>query len=725
MMTDSMTTDSMADATGDAVADSMVADSTGDAVADSTVADATGDAIADSMVDAPDTNPANKQVIIFVWDGTRYDSTQSATNTPTLAGMRTGGVEFQDNHSTYPTFTMMNGSSFATGSFPKTAGFYGNTVMFPIPGQHPTGNQTTGAAMNFSQSVFTEDAMVLQDMQTYYASSGGLLMVPTLFATAQAAGLKTAAVGKAGPAFLQDINVGAGSDNGVMIDETIATPPTFVAQLLDAGLQVPIYTPNFPGFADAGITIPTLADGGIPDPTLQHAPAYIDLSAYGTSTTDPTAVPTAGSSGFGNRYAARNQYLVNVFVNQILAVQKPNISLIWLRNPDATEHDYGPGTAMYLDALKQQDALLAQIKTAAPNADIIVVSDHGHSSVGGPIDLFPRRSITAGTDINPSLNAAATDSTSGYSVSGYVRLADLLTTNGFTAYDGSGCVYDPIMSGVLAAGAPVHAAKTAAAGDGSGCTSGSVYTFPSYVVPATPAAGTFIVAANGGSDYVYLEPSGTTATDQASITSVVAFMEKREEIGAIFVDSKWCGTATASDPCPNVPGALPMSDVNVQGHSRNPDIVFSYTWDQSVSIAGMPGIEFQGVNGKRGMHGSFSPYDVHNTLVAMGPDFKSGYADTFPSGNVDVAPTVAKIFGLSLSQADGRVLVEALTGSTDNPSTPATSTITGATVSSVTETRADNSTTRSTSYTGSVSIKTITVDTKTYTYFDQAKATRP
>src|SRR6202012_3183392 len=62
----------------------------------------------------------------------------------------------------------------------------------------------------------------------------------------------------------------------------------------------------------------------------------------------------------------------------------------------------------------------------------------------------------------------------------------------------------------------------------------------------------------------------------------------------------------------------------------------------------------------RGMHGSFGTTDVHNTLLAMGPDFKAAFADTLPSANVDVAPTVAKIFGMTLPGANGRPLSEAL-----------------------------------------------------------------
>jgi predicted AlkP superfamily pyrophosphatase or phosphodiesterase len=69
----------------------------------------------------------------MVWDGLRPDSID-ATLTPNLFALRQAGVDCQDNHSTYPTFTMMNSSSFATGSFPRTSGFYGNTFWTPPQG---------------------------------------------------------------------------------------------------------------------------------------------------------------------------------------------------------------------------------------------------------------------------------------------------------------------------------------------------------------------------------------------------------------------------------------------------------------------------------------------------------------------------------------------------------------------------------------------------------------
>src|SRR5450830_931017 len=147
---------------------------------------------------------AATRTIIMVWDGLRPDSI-NATDTPNLYALRQSGANFTDNHSTYPTFTMMNGSSFATGSFPKTSGFYGNTFWTPPQGTGntiPAGNSAGGTAQDYVDPVFTEDYQVLTTLNNYY--SGQLLLVKSLFATAQSGGLVTATVGKSGAAYIQD-----------------------------------------------------------------------------------------------------------------------------------------------------------------------------------------------------------------------------------------------------------------------------------------------------------------------------------------------------------------------------------------------------------------------------------------------------------------------------------------------------------------------------------------
>ena len=144
----------------------------------------------------------------------------------------------------------------------------------------------------------------------------------------------------------------------------------------------------------------------------------------------------------------------------------------------------------------------------------------------------------------------------------------------------------------------------------------------------------------------------------------------------------------------------------------------------------MPGIEFEGVSDhiSHGMHGSFSPIDVHNTLIASGPDFAEHFTDTLPSGNVDVAPTVAKIFGLALPNADGRPLLEALRGSSHvdiSAFQVAPQTLAPPAPASGLEVRdALGAANGKTSYSFDLHIKQLSHQGQTWTYFDSAKATR-
>ncbi len=63
----------------------------------------------------------------------------------------------------------------------------------------------------------------------------------------------------------------------------------------------------------------------------------------------------------------------------------------------------------------------------------------------------------------------------------------------------------------------------------------------------------------------------------------------------------------------------------------------------------------------KGTHATLSKFDMHNTLIAAGPDFHQGEADELPSGNVDLAPTILAILGIKSPAAmDGRLLAEAM-----------------------------------------------------------------
>ena len=70
----------------------------------------------------------------------------------------------------------------------------------------------------------------------------------------------------------------------------------------------------------------------------------------------------------------------------------------------------------------------------------------------------------------------------------------------------------------------------------------------------------------------------------------------------------------------------------------------------------------------KGTHATLSRFDMHNMLIASGPDFRRGQNDDLPTGNVDLAPTILHILGIKAPQEmDGKVLSEAMANSDQVP----------------------------------------------------------
>ena len=293
---------------------------------------------------------------------------------------------------------MVNASSFATGSFPGTIGFYGN--RFWAPGA--SGFDAKGAPSDFNAPIYTEDYAVLRALDDHWHHD--LLQAPTLLERARKAGLKTAVVGKSGPAFLQDIHEG-----GTILDENVALPLDFAKRLAKAGLPLPANTVR----AYDADRFQLEPDNGTPTAQLPLV-------------TLKDGVTSDASDGAGAPPTASNAYLMNAFLSYILPVEKPDVSFVWLRNPDSTEHLYGVGSPNFHLALRAQDELLGKLQARLKelgmeaDTDLVIVSDHAHSNVAGPRDLFPLRGIEDGRVGRP-------DAESGYSASGAIRLAETST----------------------------------------------------------------------------------------------------------------------------------------------------------------------------------------------------------------------------------------------------------------------------------------------------------
>ena len=139
--------------------------------------------------------------------------------------------------------------------------------------------------------------------------------------------------------------------------------------------------------------------------------------------------------------------------------------------------------------------------------------------------------------------------------------------------------------------------------------------------------------------------------DEKTIRGIVATLQSLSRVGAIFTRAVRPGRLDGS-----VPGTLSF-DAASWNHSRSAEILYSANWTNAKNEYGYAGTSAQG--GVAG-HGSSSPFDVHNTLIAAGPQLRSGTRVDLASGNVDFAPTFLSLLELEIpSSMRGRVLREA------------------------------------------------------------------
>jgi arylsulfatase A-like enzyme len=154
------------------------------------------------------------------------------------------------------------------------------------------------------------------------------------------------------------------------------------------------------------------------------------------------------------------------------------------------------------------------------------------------------------------------------------------------------------------------------------------------------------------SDFVYAKPGSPKPTaEQLGIL-----------VGWLYAQP-WTDILFTRD---ELPGTLPLSVLWAgELNERAPLLAVSPTWSDEKNEHGVPGIvsSLTTQSALKSSHGSLSPFDMHATLVANGPSFKSGLVSSIPTGAVDLMPTVLTLLGIDLpSPIDGRVLTEALTG---------------------------------------------------------------
>ena len=318
---------------------------------------------------------------------------------------------------------------------------------------------------------------------------------------------------------------------------------------------------------------------------------------------------------------------------------KPFVLLFWSRDPDMSQHNTkdsvgemvpginGPsGLAGTRNADAMLGELLATLKATGldKTTDVFITADHGFTTIAHASATSPS------AHLDPS-----------------APLVDL--QSGFLAMDLAATLGLPLRP-PGDTGAPVDFSNGGKLPGGSG------------MLGSDPLHPDVIVAANGGSDLVYLP--AMTAKDPAPAKElagdIVKFLASQDYVSGIFVNDK----------LGKFPGALSMSDVGLFGSARTPQPALyvnfrSFSTGCENELQCTVAVMDTPLATGQGNHGSFSRAETRNFMAAIGPDFKAGYADPAPISNADIAPTLAHLMGLELpakGALKGRVMSEALRG---------------------------------------------------------------
>lgn len=538
-------------------------------------------------------------VILFVPDGLRA-SIVDATTAPTMNAIKTHGVAFPNSHSLFPTFTTANASGFATGHYLGDTGDFSNSIYagFPV------------AAAGKSVTPFLENDPILLEMSSRIG--GNYLNEETVLAAARAAGYGTAAIGKLGPAAIFDSGDAAPGTETIVIDDATGHK-------------------NAAGVSTAWPLPPAVGAALIAQLGTDVVPARGANGDSGNATRPGTSVANLIQQGYFVDAATK------VVLPLLKAKGKPFVMVFWSRDPDGSQHNQGdsfgsltPGIngPTSLAGIKNADDDLTQLRVALralgleATTNIIVAADHGFSTIA---------------------KQSQTSAAAGFT---YPDVPAKLLPPGFLAIDIALELKLPLAdpdAGNVGVHPDLEHKHPA---------------FGNALIGYDTARPDVVVAANGGSDLIYL-PQSNAADLAAKIAGVLL---NEDYVSGLFVDDK----------LGPIPGTLPLSAINFVGAALTPRpaIVVNFrTWDTGCALPERCAVEIADTSLQQGqgMHGGFGRGDTANFMAAYGPDFKKNFVDPAPVSNVDVGMTIAKLLHLTIPATGsliGRPIDEALRGGT-------------------------------------------------------------
>jgi len=547
-------------------------------------------------------------LVLFVPDGLRA-TIVDATTAPAFARLRDEGVNFSNSHSVFPTFTTANASAFATGHLLGDSGDFGNYIYsgFPVP------------SANRTVTPFLESDPVLRDVEGHFPH--GYLNEASILALASAR-YSTAAIGKLRPTAIFDLRA---------LDQSPDEARTLIVDDM-TGREggVPLSQRWMQAFERAGVAVHAAGRG-----------ANGDAGAF-----DRPGTQVANTE--------QQRYFLDVALKVVLPEFKragrPFVLVYWSRDPDGSQHNQGDSFGRLLPGINGPTSLagvrsandaLGSIEDALKTlqlfatTNIIVAADHGFST------------ISRASQTSHAARQKYHDVKSGELPLGFVAIDLAAALKGI---DTKLRLFDPD-----------HDAAEVAWVAGQHPTRGN------GLIGADAMSPEVIVAANGGSDLIYLSPQSTSARRHFLARAIVNALLREDYTSGIFVDAAQVG---------EIAGTLSTRAIGLDGTAVTPHPAILVSFKSFSTACGRAAIlcavevADSPLQQGQGMHGAFSRADTWNFMAARGPDFKTSEVDRLPASNADVGATIAHVLHLelpSIGHLNGRVLEESLRGSSASP----------------------------------------------------------
>ena len=91
--------------------------------------------------------------------------------------------------------------------------------------------------------------------------------------------------------------------------------------------------------------------------------------------------------------APKMDHILRIFTEYVLPERQPAVSMLWLSEPDVSQHAHGVGSPEAVQTIGEADRHFGRLldwleeRGLSPDTNIIVVSDHGYSTISEIIDI--------------------------------------------------------------------------------------------------------------------------------------------------------------------------------------------------------------------------------------------------------------------------------------------------------------------------------------------------